>query len=279
MKELRIQIARQTLEILEKGYYLNTQNQRIDIKDVQELAVRNSNLYRPADYDILEIKSQDILNLNRFETIVEITNESTIEASIRLASNNNVACLNFASAKNPGGGFLNGSQAQEESLARATGLYPCIEPMKEMYSYNRTLKTCLYSNYMIFSQEVPVIRDAKDNLLDSFCKVSIITSPAVNAGVVKQREPGNILSIESVMRNRITMMFNVALVNGIEILILGAWGCGVFQNDPAIIAELFAEQLKGKYKNAFKKVVFAILDRPGNSTMVQFNKAFNIHSK
>jgi len=276
MKELRIKIARQTIEILENGYYLNNQNQHIDIKNAQESAIKNSTLYRPDDFDTLESKSKEFIKNNNFKTSIEITNESTIEAVIRQAFDNKIACLNFASAKNPGGGFLNGSQAQEESLARATGLYPCIEQMKEMYSFNKNLKTCLYSNYMIFSKQVPVIRDTNDNLLDNFCKVSIITSPAVNTGVVKQREPENIASIENVMRDRISMIFNVALINQVETLILGAWGCGVFQNDPEMIALLFADQLNGKYKNAFKKVVFAILDNPKKSTVEQFNKVFSI---
>ncbi len=275
MSEIRIKIANQTIDILNNGYYLNRNNERVEIKNSLEKAVNGSILYRPDDFDTLENKSNLIIDKKRYNTIIEVTGESSIEAAIRLASEKNVACLNFASAKNPGGGFLGGAQAQEESLARATGLYPCINQMHEMYEYNKKLRTCIYSNYMIFSNQVPVIRDSNDNLLDNICEVSMITSPAVNTGVIKRQEPSKIASIENVMRRRISMIFNIALVNQVETLILGAWGCGVFQNDPAIIAQLFAEQLNGKYKNAFKKIVFAILDNPKKSTIEQFNKVFN----
>ena len=275
MSEIRIKIANQTIDILNNGYYLNRNNERVEIKNSLEKAVNGSILYRPDDFDTLENKSNLIIDKKRYNTIIEVTGESSIEAAIRLASEKNVACLNFAYAKNPGGGFLGGAQAQEESLARATGLYPCINQMHEMYEYNKKLRTCIYSNYMIFSNQVPVIRDSNDNLLDNICEVSMITSPAVNTGVIKRQEPSKIASIENVMRRRISMIFNIALVNQVETLILGAWGCGVFQNDPAIIAQLFAEQLNGKYKNAFKKIVFAILDNPKKSTIEQFNKVFN----
>ena len=99
---------------------------------------------------------------------------------------NKVLCLNFASAKNPGGGFLNGSQAQEESLARATGLYPCISQMTQLYEKNRYYGSCLYLNDMIYSPQVPVIRDDNDELLNKIFLISILTAPAVNAGAVRK---------------------------------------------------------------------------------------------
>jgi uncharacterized protein (TIGR02452 family) len=273
--EIRKNIASQTLNILNNGYYINKENNLVDIKETLDFSIKNSILYRPNDYDVLVSMADEIIARRNNQTIIEITDESTIAAVIRLSAEANVACLNFASAKNPGGGFLGGAQAQEESIARASGMYPCINQMQEMYEYNRKLKTCLYSDYMIFSKDVPVIRDTYDNLLNDIYKTSIITAPAVNAGVVKKQEPANIKLIESVMRQRLSMILNVALINSVETLILGAWGCGVFQNDPKNVAQLFAEQLNDKYKGAFKRVVFAILDNPKRSTIESFKEAFN----
>ncbi|WP_259391506.1 TIGR02452 family protein [Paenibacillus sp. 1011MAR3C5] len=120
-----------------------------------------------------------------YDTIIEVTEETTLAAAARLAKEEEeICCLNFASAKHPGGGFLTGARAQEESLARASGLYPTIVQMKEMYSHNAWQRICLYSDYIIYSPKVPVFRDDSGVLLDKAYPVSIITSPAVNAGVV-----------------------------------------------------------------------------------------------
>ena len=129
-------------------------------------------------------------------------------------------------SENPGGGFLGGSQAQEESLARASGLYPCISQMNEMYDHNRKLRTCLYSDYMIYSPGVPVIRDDEDRLLAQYYTTAFITAPAVNAGVVKEREQADDQQIESVMKERIRYILDVAAMNGHRTLVLGAYGCG-----------------------------------------------------
>jgi uncharacterized protein (TIGR02452 family) len=269
-KEKRIEIAQQTLAIIEKGFYNNSKGEIVNIAEATKRAIATSSLFRPEDFGRIEAEANGVLKERNYQTGFEVKNESTIDAVIRNYNpSNRTACLNFASAKNPGGGFLNGSQAQEESLARTTAMYPCINQMQEMYSFNKSLKTCMYSDYMIFSEQVPVFRDNADNLLDNPVEVSIITSPAVNAGVVKQREPSRVTEIESVMQNRICKVLNIALVKHVDTLILGAWGCGVFQNDPETIAKLFAEQFNGKYKSAFAKVIFAVLDNSASKSIIE----------
>jgi uncharacterized protein (TIGR02452 family) len=76
------------------------------------------------------------------------------------------------------------------------------------------------------------------------------------------------------MNDRITMMLNVALTNNVEVLILGAWGCGVFQNDPTMIAKLFSDHFQTKYARAFKHVLFSILDR-NNILLNTFSNALS----
>jgi uncharacterized protein (TIGR02452 family) len=184
-----------------------------------------------------------------------------------------VLALNFASAKNPGGGFLNGSQAQEESLARASGLYACISPHRAMYEANRRCPSCLYTDHIIYSPDVPVFRDDADALLDEPYLVSFLTAPAVNAGVVRAREPQNATRIEAVMLGRVEKVLAVAAVNGHDALVLGAWGCGVFGNEPEQVAGWFAAHLTGtgRFRAAFRRVVFAVLDRtPGMATIEPF---------
>jgi uncharacterized protein (TIGR02452 family) len=191
-----------------------------------------------------------------------VTPESTLAAARRLdaaAPGCDPCCLNFASAKHPGGGFLSGARAQEESLARASGLYACIAPQREMYDFNRACGTCLYSDYMIHSPRVPVFRDDDGLLLEEPYLASFLTAPAVNAGAVREDE---VRLIEPTMRRRAEKVLGVARHHSHRALVLGAWGCGVFRNDPVMVADHFAGLLGpgGAFHSLFEQVVFAVLD-------------------
>jgi len=287
-RTMRASIAQQTLVILEEGQYVNGYEHKVEIgTDVQQ-AIRNSVLYRPLELSALrgmprtEAHSgiQPAAPSAEVEAVsvrIEVTGETTLGAASRLTvaeEREDVVCLNFASAKNPGGGFLGGSQAQEESLARATGLYPCIAQMDEMYDYNRKQRSGLYSNYMIYSPDVPVIRDDEDRLLDQYYVSSFITAPAVNAGVVKERGEADDLQIESVMKERIRYILDVAGSNGHRTIVLGAYGCGVFRNEPEVVAKYFHDVLVGEgFKDSFERVVFAVYDRTaGQRTLKAFQR-------
>ena len=256
----RVKIAEETLKILEQGFYKNAQGTKISLSQELADAIEHSVLYRPDDLRQQVITKQD----NIARPAIEVTSESSLEAAQRLVvteKRSDTICLNFASAKNPGGGFLGGSQAQEESLARSSGLYPCIVQMQEMYSHNRQLKTCFYSDYMIYSPRVPVIRDHADQLLDSPYLLSFITAPAVNAGVVREREPENAAMIRDVMKERIRKVLRAAVIHENRTIILGAYGCGVFRNRAEDVADYFAEVLlEEKLADCFQRIVFAIYD-------------------
>ncbi|MFE1627859.1 TIGR02452 family protein [Brevibacillus reuszeri] len=267
----RVKIAEETLKILEQGYYKNAEGTKISLSQELANAIQHSVLYRPDDLGEQVITGQD----NGARPVIEVTSESSLEAAQRLVVTEkrpDTVCLNFASAKNPGGGFLGGSQAQEESLARSSGLYPCIVQMQEMYSHNRQLKTCFYSDYMIYSPRVPVIRDHTDQLLDSPYLLSFITAPAVNAGVVREREPENAAMIRDVMKERIRKVLRAAVIHENRTIILGAYGCGVFRNPAEDVAGYFAEVLlEEKLANHFERIVFAIYD---NSARQENLRAF-----
>lgn len=258
---IRKKIAEETLEILERGFYENSKGERIEIRELQEMAEKLTKLYTPDESDNL-LKNQRVESLNN-ETEIKVTNQTTLDAVRELISegNKDVLCLNFASARNPGGGFLGGSQAQEESLARSTGLYNCQLKSFEYYEINRTTKSCIYTDYMIYSPFVPIIKNESGLNLDELNYCGIITSPAVNKGVVKQKEPEKLDDIEEVMKRRIRKVLAISLENNHKTIVLGAWGCGVFQNDPNDIARYFKETLSSDFKNKFKKIVFAIYSR------------------
>ncbi|MHA1679567.1 MAG: TIGR02452 family protein [Promethearchaeota archaeon] len=274
------EMARQTLEILEQGFYLDSRGRRVSFQESMTNSIRNTVHYSPDMFPGIIHEKNMLLSGNSHEkgddnhVAFEVLNESTITATHRLIVEEelqDVACLNFASALHPGGGFKNGSRAQEESLARCSGLYPCIVQKKEMYASNLRYKSCLYTDNMIFSPRVPVFRDDEGSLLDGFYEVSIITAPAVNAGCVKRNEPHNINKIESTMITRIEKILSIARLHSQKVLVLGAWGCGVFQNDPVDVSRYFKVHLveNPAFNGAFKKVCFAILD--GSRTKATLN--------
>lgn len=255
----RKELAQETLQIIENGNYRNNLSETVSIKDETDFAVKNTELFRTEDFPETFELTKTIS-----ETRIEVTDETTLEAAKRICKEDETAnpfVLNFASAKNPGGGFLGGAQAQEESLARSSSLYACLTANFELYQHNRNGNSCLYSDWMIYSPKVPVFRNDDGSLVQKPYLVSFMTSPAVNAGVVKQREADKIDLIEKVNRERARKFLWIANRNGHKTLILGAWGCGVFQNDPQMIGRIFKELLKGEFADCFECVIMAIYDK------------------
>ncbi|MCU0574468.1 MAG: TIGR02452 family protein, partial [Syntrophobacteraceae bacterium] len=166
------------------------------------------------------------------------------------------AALNFASATHPGGGFLNGARAQEEYLARSSGLYACLRD-NPMYAYHRALRDPLYTNYVIYSPDVPVFRADDGSLLEEPYTVSIITSPAVNAIALPSARHEE---IPEAMWERILKVLSAGAVQGHDSIVLGAWGCGAFGNDGWEIARLFQRALRENFDRAYAQIVFAVTD-------------------
>ncbi|HEY0605762.1 MAG TPA: TIGR02452 family protein [Herpetosiphonaceae bacterium] len=271
----RARLAQETLAILESGTYALPDARTISIRDALSASCANTTLYRPADSE--SILAQVAAREGIAATSIRVSNRTTLEAAQDLSrSYSNLICLNFASAKNPGGGFLSGSQAQEESLARSSGLYATLQTQPEFYSYHRQHTSSLYSDHMIFSPQVPVFRDDSGSLLESPWLTSFITAAAVNAGAVHQNQPAQIAHIEPAMQRRARLVLGVAALHGCDALILGAWGCGVFRNDPAMVAAIFARVLdEPLFKHRFAHVEFAVYDpAPQQATLAAFERAF-----
>jgi uncharacterized protein (TIGR02452 family) len=274
-RQERARIAEETLAILESGTYRARSGTQISIAGQLAAARAATRLYVPADLDGL---LRQAAGKRRYEsTSIEVTDRGTLEAGHALHRRyDRVACLNFASAKNPGGGFKTGAQAQEECLARASGLFATLETQSSFYEHHRQLSTSLYSDHLIFSPGVPVFRDAEDRLIEAPWETAMITAAAVNAGAVRENEPKNAGKIRPAMERRTRCVLAAAAANDCDALVLGAWGCGVFRNDPAQIAEIFAMELQSaNFRGLFRHVELAILDRtPGQGTLRAFEKVF-----
>jgi hypothetical protein len=222
--------------------------------------------------------------------------------------------LNFASAMNPGGGFLSGAQAQEEALCRASTLYASLisEWGESFYGYHRRARgnarrgrgrgetrpssdepdrsqyeRGVYTDAMIYTPGVIMVRDEWDDWASPVL-VNVITSAAVNAGVVRQQahkdaegehrrvdEVALELHLTQLMRSRMHRILTLFRQQGNAKLVLGSFGTGVFQNRVRTVAEIWAELLVvpcAPFENAFEEVEFAIL---GHDTITQFREVWS----
>lgn len=252
--------AKETLAIMERGYY-EVNKVRVDIKDLQAHAVKGSFLLTPEQGEqILKEYGKTREDQNK-KTAFMTWNSSSVEAILRLTGEGKPASiLNFASAKNPGGGFINGAKAQEESLAASSCLYRTQLAHEEYYVKNRAFRSMMYTDHAIFSPDVVFFRDERFCLLEQPVTASVLTLPAVNMGQVLLKGEDTVLA-EEVMRRRMKLSLAIFAWQGCEHLILGAYGCGVFRNDPKKIARWWKELLYEDFAGVFETVIFAVLDR------------------
>ncbi|MFC4505362.1 MULTISPECIES: TIGR02452 family protein [Streptomyces] len=261
-------IARQTEEIVAAGAYRASDGREVPLAAAVEAARAGTRMLGPEPVPVPETAP--------VATSIEVTGESSLEAARRLADAP-VAVLNFASARNPGGGFRNGAQAQEEALCRASALYTCLLRAPEFYDHHRADRDPFYSDRVIHSPAVPVFRDDRGRLLDEPYTAGFLTSAAPNAGVVLSRTPERVPGLPGALAVRAERVLETAVAHGYRRLVLGAWGCGVFRNDPAQVAEAFRTLLGpgGRFERTFEHVVFGVLDRtPGSAVRGAFEKVF-----
>ncbi|MBD2457405.1 TIGR02452 family protein [Nostoc sp. FACHB-87] len=276
----RITIAKSTLEILEIGSYISPNGHQVHIHQELQSCLDSTKCYSPEN--LCKIESEVFKSLPPFsDTEFEVRNETTLMGSERIAKSGKlpqIGVLNFASAKNPGGGFLKGAQAQEESLARSSALYKSLLKCREYYDFHRSERSLLYSNWMIYSPSCPVFKNDDGELLEQPYFVNFITSPAPNAGMIQKNQQHLSLQIPEVLMSRALKVLSLAAEHGCDTLILGAWGCGVFKNDPAIVAQIFADILLpgGQFWGRFQRVIFSVLDNSKQQqTFAEFDKRFN----
>ncbi|MDX3065493.1 MULTISPECIES: TIGR02452 family protein [Streptomyces] len=257
-------IARETEAIVEAGHYRTPEGREVTIERALTAALSGTRLYGPEPVPVA------VLDTDR-TPVIEVTGESSLQAARRMtgASAGRVAVLNYASARNPGGGYLNGAQAQEEALCRGSALYVTLLRAPEYYAHHRAERSAFYTDRVIHSPGVPVFRDDRGRLLDTPYTAGFLTSPAPNAGVIRRREPEHAHGIPAALASRAERVLEVAAVRGYRRLVLGAWGCGVFQNDPAEVAGAFRALLAdgGRFAGHFEQIVFGILDRNPDSAV------------
>jgi uncharacterized protein (TIGR02452 family) len=204
------------------------------------------------------------------ETHVLVANETTLGAARRLGDAGlRALSLNFANGTEPGGGFLEGARAQEETLCRSSALFRTLEG-DPMYDAHRQGAPGESSDWVILSPNVPVFRRDDGAVVERWC-TSFATCAAPYAPRVGQPRSGDLLA------RRIRRVLAVARAYGFDALVLGAWGCGAFGNDPVRTASDFREALEGEFDGAFRHVTFAVTDwSPDRRLLRPFRDAFSL---
>lgn len=178
-------------------------------------------------------------------------------------SGRRVGVLNFASATNPGGGYENGAQAQEESLCRNSFLGFELKRFFDVYyGPNREQKNGgLYTPAFIYSKDVLFIKREQggvETFTNTPSLVDVITMAAPNQSMNKNGKIEQSVYTRdlAVKLQRVLRKFKA---EGAEVLVLGAFGCGVFGNNPVTVAKIFDALFKTpEFAGAFHTVYFSI---------------------
>ena len=230
----------------------NTLMQVLFAREIEN-SVQNSKIYG----DVNEIK-EDHLPIQIFK------NTDSVSALFDVYDSNKKICLlNFASYRHPGGGFINGSMAQEEALCHESTLYEVISDVKfkEYYDWNNEhLNNSLYLDRAIYSPDIIFTRDKS-------IKIDVLTCAAPNIGFSNSE-----LKEENyeILKQRMQFISNILEENKVNIFIAGAFGCGVFGQNPNEVASIWKSGLK--YGSSLKTIVHAV---PGNDkNAIEFAELF-----
>ena len=283
-------IAKSTLEIIEAGHYAVEEVEH-DIRPQLDAMLSGTRYYAP-DSLLSHWPQPTFTNdpSRNKETEISVVEISTLEGAHLLSSTpytspeetkRKVGVLNFACAKYPGGGFLLGARAQEESIARSSTMYASLTSPtgEEFYDlHKKDPKNGYYTHAMIFSPDVTVFRTDSGKLIDPL-QIDVVTSPAVNVRAVRRALNGRVGKVEEtkigeVMKERMARILFLFEKHGIKDLVLGSFGTGAFRNKVSLVVSIWKELLVApgaRFSNSFDRVVFAVLGRP---TFEEFRDAF-----
>jgi len=271
-----LNMIQETMQILEQGYYVKDGKKiqlKLSRKEMEEIQV-----YLPKDVKkysnqrnfnppyVMGRCGYGCENKDSFSLARErVTHEYLYDKDLP-----KILVLNLANAVHPGGGVRRGARAQEEDLCRSSSLLMSLESKaaEQYYNYNKSLHTKMGSDALMITPQVEIIRDENGELLDDTVVVSVVTcaAPMVSYG----KEGMSDADYKQMVFERITGLLKSVAYLGYKNLVLGAWGCGAFGNDAAVISDLFYSALKNldynghSQKDLFRRIDFAVLDRTKN---------------
>lgn len=256
-KQRLANIFRQNIDIVNIGYYRTLSGEIVSLDSDNEMQ-ENSRFY----------SKKFTVNDNPCKTSrteIVVVNDDSIDAGLNVKRQGyNPVVLNFANRRAAGGGVLNGARAQEETIFRRTNLYRSLYqfmPDAESYSLNKSWRQYpMDKNFGgIYTPYATVFRASDYSLLNKPEKISFVSVAAMN----RPKLAGNKIAPELVngTLNKMRTILRIGLYHGHDAIILGAFGCGAFQNPPTHIAQLFRQVInESEFKNKYKKIVFAIIE-------------------
>lgn len=216
------------------------------------------------DLCAIEKKAMPISKVN-----IEVINMNTVDAVLKFGyGKSNVGVLNFASALHPGGGFITGAMAQEEALCHASTLYNQLKNNKMYKDNKRECTDGLYNHSMCVCDSV-FFKNGEGELQNKQTIVTVVTSAAVNRNRVSDKNPELIGLVNKTMEERIEEIVKMFIRCGNRTIIVGAFGCGVFGNEPDFVAKTWKKVIE-QYGGHFDTVIFAIMDKKGTGNYKVF---------
>ncbi len=213
------------------------------------------------------------------EEKIEVTAERSFEAAMRLDDEkpgSKIAVMNFANAFHPGGGVASGCSAQEECLCRESTLYPLLKREgleKSFYRHHYDMKSYKASDSLIYTEGVIVCKTDEDlpqRLSDwDWLSVDVITiaAPDLRGRSISDEE------LFAIHVSRAMHLLTCAAHMGADTLVLGAFGCGAFENNPEVVARAFKVALE-EFPKVFDRVTFAVYCRPTDNTNFEVFKKY-----
>lgn len=223
--------------------------------------LENNKIFRTSDFKdmssetIVGFQCNKIERLDKYILSEHMKNSTTIDAILQNYDRGKVIALNFANAIVPGGAYIIGGNAQEESLCRSSMLYYSIKTQAKYYIKNILAFSPSYTDTMIYSENIPIIRDNNGNLLEETVFCNFITCPAVNRTFAKFITSEQ--KIVKIMKKRINQIISFAHLKSPDVLILGAFGCGAFGNNRETVLQIFENSINNYIDNK-PDIIFAI---------------------
>jgi uncharacterized protein (TIGR02452 family) len=258
-------IGRETLEILADGGYQLPSGRAVALKDDVDAAVAGTALHREEQLAARVAHKQKATS-GRAQLSCWRERSGACASRLLEAGARHVAVLNYASGVKPGGGFLHGASAQEESLCRCSALYPCLAgdraDTRAFYVENRAKQSALVTGHILVSPRVPFFRSEDMALLEQPFVATVLTAAAPDLGwLFATTEEGlepkaRFEEVPGVFAQRTQYVLEAARGAGCDAVVVGPWGCGAFGNDAEMVADAFRSAVE-RYADAFDRIVFS----------------------